>query len=453
MKNLNKVFRKNLLLLSIIILVSTVIIINIGFQIFFRVYLSGVREKQDKNIVSLISGVVEDGRIDNSVNRVLNQVSRTEKIILIIQDSSENTIYATHATGLSRGTVGRRQLIEYEELNFVFQKYKLELENKKELTVHIGREEAYAITKEDEQFMLIINVMLIIIFIIAVIIVSYISKYLSNRLSKPIIDISKGTALISKGEYNKVIIDKPDICELNQLAENVEMLAYRLIEQEELRKRMVADISHELNNPLAVIISHLEAMIDGVFDINLDNINKCYDESNRLKKLIDDLNELAKIESDLTKIKKEKINISELLNTLIANHIQLFNNKNIEIKANIEKNIFAFADKDKINIAFRNILMNSYKYSNNNCKVEISLMKLQDYIEVKFSDEGIGIPKEDIPYVFERFYRSDVSRSRETGGAGIGLSIVKTIMETHNWKIELYSEEENGTDIVIKISN
>jgi len=168
-----------------------------------------------------------------------------------------------------------------------------------------------------------------------------------------------------------------------------------------------------------------------------------------LTKLIKDLSDLSNVESDEIKLKKSEINLSALMNNIAESFEPLFISKSINFKKEIQSNVKLSGDADRLNQVFTNILSNAYKYTNENGIVRVGLKQLKDVIRVTVEDTGIGIPKEDIKHVFERFYRSDLSRNRGTGGTGIGLTITKAYIEAHDGRIRIESEEGNGTKVII----
>lgn len=240
--------------------------------------------------------------------------------------------------------------------------------------------------------------------------------------------------------------------ELHDLSLSVKELAERLEYQEALRRRMTSDIAHELRTPLATIQSHVEAFMDEVWKPDIEKLSIVHDEITRLTKLIKELSELSTIESDEIKLNKKKINLSALLKSIVESFEPLFISKNIHIQKEIQRDIEILGDEDKLNRIFINVLSNAHKYTNESGKVRVCLVQLKDVIRVTVEDTGIGIPKEDIRHVFERFYRSDLSRNRGTGGTGIGLTITKALVETHNGKIGIESEVGKGTKVTIEFS-
>jgi signal transduction histidine kinase len=273
---------------------------------------------------------------------------------------------------------------------------------------------------------------------------------ISRKFLEPIYLIKENARLIEDGKYKKLFEVRTNTYELHDLSLSVKELAEKLEHQDALRKRMTSDIAHELRTPLATIQSHIEAFMDGVWEPNPEKLTVVHNEISRLTKLIKELSELSVIESDEIKLSKSDINLSALLDNITESFEPLFISKRIQLQKKIQNGISLSGDADRLNQVFANILSNAYKYTNEEGIVRVGLEQSKDLITATVSDTGIGIPKEDVKHIFERFYRSDLSRNRGTGGTGIGLTITKAYVEAHNGRIRIESEEGHGTKIIIE---
>ena len=181
-----------------------------------------------------------------------------------------------------------------------------------------------------------------------------------------------------------------------------------------------------------------------------ERLKSCLEEILRITRLVSDLEKLTQYESDNLVLNKIEFNLSETIQNTISNLEKEYTSKKITIKFNNEnKNIFA--DKDKITQVVLNILSNAIKYNKIGGKIEIKIIKNGNNIIISFKDNGIGISKDDVSHIFERFYRADKSRNRLTGGSGIGLAISKAIIEAHGGNITANSELNKGTEIIITL--
>ncbi|SEG10366.1 HAMP domain-containing protein [Caloramator fervidus] len=239
--------------------------------------------------------------------------------------------------------------------------------------------------------------------------------------------------------------------EIRRLCQAFNEMNKRIVELDKKRRQFVADASHELKSPLAGMKVLVESLIQGGFedkavrDEFLQSINK---EIDRLSKLVNGLLELAQIEN-ADELKMTSLNIKELLKEVIKSLEPIAKSKNISIYLNGD-GIILNLNRDNMFRALYNLIENAIKYSNENSKIDI-LIERDDVAKITIRDYGIGIPEEDLPYIFDRFYRVDKTRARKTGGAGLGLSIVKHIIKLHKGDIEVKSKVGEGTAFIIKL--
>jgi two-component system sensor histidine kinase VicK len=222
---------------------------------------------------------------------------------------------------------------------------------------------------------------------------------------------------------------------------------------ENMRKEFVANVSHELRTPLTTIKSYAETLLDGAMDepaIARQFIGVINNEAERMTRLVNDLLELSRLDNKEMRWNKRIISPSAVLKDVISKMMVNINKKHLALDTNIsDGSQDIFADRDKIEQVFQNILSNAIKYTPEGGRIFISQDNAGDMVRTVFGDTGIGIPKEDQPRLFERFYRVDKTRSRELGGTGLGLSIAKEIVEAHNGSIAIESEPGMGTRVTI----
>lgn len=174
-----------------------------------------------------------------------------------------------------------------------------------------------------------------------------------------------------------------------------------------------------------------------------------YEEIERLIKLVEGLNDIAKLEQTNINLNKSKFNLSLELNKITTSFEPLFTSSNLQIYSNLIPNVAVLMDKDKLKQVIYNLLSNSLKYSKPNGDVLLTLKFEDNNIIIEVKDNGIGISDKDLPFIFERFYRSDESRDKNTGGAGIGLTIVKAIVEAHSGTISVKSSLGEGSTFTL----
>ncbi|WGS65505.1 sensor histidine kinase [Marinitoga aeolica] len=293
---------------------------------------------------------------------------------------------------------------------------------------------------------------LIIINLIAFFISMFLGFLMSKKVLKPIDNIIEQANKITINDLSKRIKIKGPDDEIKRLSETFNSFISRIEEGYKKQKRFVMDASHELTTPLAVVKGYIDILSRwGKKDPQVldESINSIKRELDNVSKLIDTLLYLANSDDNNIKIEKSNFYIKSLVNEIIK-EIEIIKNKKIIIKNEISENILINADKRLIKQMIRGLIDNSIKYSKDICIINIKGKYINgEKIELIIEDNGIGISKDDIPFIFERFYRADKSRSREIGGFGLGLSIIKQIVEIHGGIIYADSELGKGTKMII----
>ena len=278
-----------------------------------------------------------------------------------------------------------------------------------------------------------------------------IAVFMANRIGRPVLNAARRAQQISGGKYRIDEKMESDIIELQTLIESVDRLGESLEAQENLRKRLLSDIAHELRNPVTVIKAHLEAMEDGVWEPTPDRIRLTVGEVDRLSQLINEVSRLTSIEGAGHSLELENIDASALAEKVAQLFDPLYKSKGVALERNIEPGVMAVMDGAQIRQVMENLLSNALRYTDAGGSVKISLREDPESVTIESEDSGIGIAAEDLPYIFERFYRTDVSRTRTSGGIGIGLAIVKAIVDAHEGTITVESEPGKGSRFTVKI--
>lgn len=234
---------------------------------------------------------------------------------------------------------------------------------------------------------------------------------------------------------------------MSELIESINHLSVSLHEQDRIKKQITSDVAHELRTPLSTLQISVEAIMDGIIKMDDNRLKSIHDEILRLTKIVKDLEQLTKIEQ-VSKLELSTFNLNELINECLVSLDIKRNEKTIDVQMlgdllNIE------ADRNRLYQVFYNLIVNSYNYSNPNSTLTIETIDKGKEVVIIVKDTGIGIPEESLPFIFERFYRVDSSRSRESGGSGIGLTLVKQFIEAHDGSIEVESEINVGTTFSI----
>ena len=239
--------------------------------------------------------------------------------------------------------------------------------------------------------------------------------------------------------------------EVKQIAISFNNLAESLAREEMLRKQFTGDLAHELRTPLATLRSQIEAFQDGIWEPTPQRLQVSHEELMRLVRLVNELEKLLAAENPQIRLEKIELEAGSVLEALYEMFMPIFKEKGVHLYIEEPKQEELFeADKDKLMQILSNILNNALKYTPKGKNVTLSVQTDKEgYVGFNIQDEGSGMAEDDIPHIFERFYRGDKSRDRKTGGVGIGLSIVKALMDAHKGLIKVKSRLNKGTSITL----
>jgi two-component system phosphate regulon sensor histidine kinase PhoR len=224
---------------------------------------------------------------------------------------------------------------------------------------------------------------------------------------------------------------------------------------ERMRSEFVANVSHELKTPITAVKGFAETLLGGAVndeETARSFLQIIYDESDRLNRLIGDILELSKIESRRVPLTFSPVEVDSFVSKSVKLMESEASRKNIELSMQIEPGLYVEADEDRLRQIVMNLLSNGINYTPDGGRVSVKVEGLgDDHIRISISDSGIGIPKKDLPRIFERFYRVDKARSRSSGGTGLGLSIVKHLVELHKGTISVTSSLGVGSTFIIEL--
>jgi signal transduction histidine kinase len=222
-------------------------------------------------------------------------------------------------------------------------------------------------------------------------------------------------------------------------------MADSLQQSETLRRNLMADVAHELRTPLTVLQGNLRAMLDGVYPLERSEIATLYDETRLLNRLVDDLRELALAEAGQLKLNLQPIDLAPLIGSTMTNFMPIAEERDLTLAMKIDRAIEVHADPDRAAQVLRNLIANALWHTPPQGKVAIEAQEIDRDWQISVTDSGEGIAPEDLPHVFDRFYRSDKSRARHTGGNGLGLAIAKSLVEAMGGQIGVESKLGHGS--------
>jgi len=232
--------------------------------------------------------------------------------------------------------------------------------------------------------------------------------------------------------------------ELRELGNAFNRLAETLEHEERIRRDAAADVAHELRTPLAGIVSRIEAAQDGVLADEHHNLDAMHTEALRLTRLVEDLGKLAEAQQPGLTLRKESLDLRELVHERARVYTDYLRAKDIALDERLSP-ARAYGDRGRIAQIVDNLLSNALRYTDAGGAVTVELSQRDGDALLEVADTGIGIKGEDLPYIFERFWRGEPSRARRTGGAGIGLAIVRELVRAHDGRIDVESKPGHGS--------
>lgn len=331
---------------------------------------------------------------------------------------------------------------------FVTRTYPISRNGKQAGSVSITYYGPYFFTENDYRFIKTLNGILLAVGLLSAAFAVVAGTLLARRIARPISKTAYIATQISEGNYGIRFESTPNCRELEEMVTAINHLALALSEQESLRKRLTSDVAHELRTPLSAVSSHLEAMIEGIWEATPERLQSCQEEIKRLGSLVADLQRLANIEDGNLKLSKTRVDLHEIAQTAVRNLESEGMKKQISLSVSGNP-AYADADRERIIQVAMNLLSNALRYTPQNGKIEVETLETEAESILRVKDNGIGIPEQELPYIFERFYRTDKSRNRKTGGTGIGLTIAKSIVESHGGKITVESTVGEGSSFTV----
>lgn len=447
---------------SLIVFVTVVLIYitaNIGIG---RQYEEHLKLQQKKTADTIATGLSQQYNLSTGKWNIdyihgYGMYALNEGYIVKIYDNSGNVIWDAENHDMTlchkiMDNIITKMKERRPEVKGSFYKYDYDLTNNntKVGVAKISYYSPYSMNEIDFKFLDALNKLLLVLGVGAVVVAGISGYFLAKYISNPIEKVTDTTRKISEGNYNIEMKNNIKTKELLELKNAVNQMAYNLKNQEMLRKRLVTDVAHELRTPLTNVMSHIELMADGIWEASPERLEICSSELGRISEIIKNLEKLQQIENENMDLCCENVDLIDLIEQCNKAFESKMKEKDISCTVEGESTI-ACVDISKFTQVLHNLLSNSIKYTENGGKIIWEVYEKGNNKVITITDTGIGIDENDIPFIFERFYRTDISRQRKTGGSGIGLTIVKSIIKAHNGKIEVESKKGKGSKFTITL--
>lgn len=274
---------------------------------------------------------------------------------------------------------------------------------------------------------------------------------LSNLFVEPIRKLTDTAESIAAGDLSQRVNIR-SFPEAGRLGKTLNTMAASLQSAEEKRQALTADIAHELRNPLAVQQAQLEALEDGIVPLDRNALEPLREQNALLIRLVDDLRVLALADAGKLSLNKRPTDLFALCQTTLQGFEAAFSVKNLQVEMRSESPLpLLNIDPDRIQQIFHNLLLNAQRYTRQDTKIEITLRREDGFVRVNVRDHGDGIASDDLPHIFDRFYRSDPSRERESRGTGLGLAIARNLAEAHGGTLSAENHPEGGAVFSLRL--
>lgn len=445
-----------------VIVVLLAIVFNESINTIFREYAENLHKKLVNRTVERIENQydIETGTFDEEKIERIGLTSLKKGLLLRIESVNDNFRFDIR-TKNEQECINILQTVE-EHMHMVYPNFRGEYtENKYVLKneqdgvigwVYVGYYGPYSLTVNEAMLVSKLNNAIFwsgVIFLLMSIIIAVI---MANRISNPITSVIEIAKRIATGEYGVQAQAKSSVKELEDLVYSINEMSYALKKEELQKRQMCTDIAHELRTPLCNIQGQVEAMIDGLWEPSKVRLENCHTEILRLTKLVNQLQELYILENTCETLYMCKFSFYDMCCKLRNEFEKRISDKNITIRLQVPEDATVYGDVQRIKQCMINLIANAITYSSEGNEIGITYRKEgMKEVVIQIIDYGQGIPKEEIGFIFERFYRVDKSRSSKTGGMGIGLSITKAIIERHDGSITVYSKVGEGTTFEIHL--
>lgn len=427
----------------------------------FRRYVSGNQESRNRRTVELLAAQVAADTGDRAGIQSIGMNALAQGMIVKVTDATGRTVWDAklHNNGLCEQMIShmeRNMASRYRNWRGAYTEalYPLRSGFFTVGSVSIGYYGPFFLSDEDLSFINALNRLLLLVALVSLACAAGVGILMARGIAVPLARVVAATQGIAAGRRGIVLSARTGVRELDGISSAVNDLSRSLEEQESLRRRLAADVAHELRTPLATLQSHLEALIDGIWRPDRARLSALHEETVRMNRLVSDLEKLDRLEDGSAPLDRTERDIPQLVRGICAHNEPRFREKGVDLAFTAPGGLpLVSVDADRLSQAVINVLANALDFTPRGGTVAVVVSARENDVEIRVSDTGSGIRPEDLPHIFERLYRADPSRSRATGGAGIGLSIARAIIQAHGGTITAASVPGEGSTFTILLAS
>lgn len=449
--SLNYVILKYFIILSIFIMAFLWIFQALFFKSFYK--------EQKVNDVKAVASKINKYQNEENFNEIINTLALDKSVCIEVDDNNFYSLY--HSTYFGKGCISNSEKTDYFKFDFMNSKeekkeYQLTSRNNDMTTI------VYALKLNDERYAFVnasitpvsgittlitkqLTVMTILALTLAFVLAYFISKHISN----PIKEINDKAKDLAKGNFNINFDNDTKITEINDLSKTLNYAKDELSKTDEYRRDLMANVSHDLKTPLTMIKAYAEMSMDlhaKNSEKQKEDMNIIISESDRLTTLVNDILTLSVMQSHLDTLELTEFDLIELTKNILKKYklYQETENYKFIFNHNVDKLIIK-ADHKKIEQVIYNLINNAINYTGEDNKVTININSDNKKALVEIKDTGKGIKEEDIPYIWDKYYKNKKKHKRNLVGTGLGLSIVKNILELHKYEYGVKTKKNKGS--------
>ena len=440
--------------IGLVMVFFTSMIVNVIIKKNFQLYVNNNIKQAGDAYLELIQKAYDEGVLDEEVIRTTIVENPMGNFAISVLNKDKMFLWGTNKYEFFQNLENEAKSDEkidyamYQEVDRAYYTSTGEVAG----YVRIGYYPSDLLSQNDKKFQSNIKVSLVWCSSMILMWFIFAGLYISRLFTYHIYGISKTSIALADGKLNARYLFKSKIKEIETLRHSMNYLGEKLERQDTIRKKLISDVSHEIRTPLQILQSNLEAMIDGIYPIDEEQMNLLYKEVVRFGKLLNNLDLLKNVEESESKMNFQIINLNESLSEVFDAFKIVAKEKkiNYHLKNTETDLVMVWADKDALKQLWMNIFSNAFKFTGDKGEIKVTTSLNHKECTIIVQDSGIGIAEEDLPFVFERMYRGDKSREQYEG-SGIGLTMVKNIVKKHQGKIDIESKEGKYTKVIVTL--